>query len=322
MSRPCFSPRGYSRHRMSITAFRDKDFKGTFARLGPGKYSGSDLNGCAHGGSGCEDLNNEISSVRVDAGTIAVLADGYSVSASGSGSRVLVGPAEVADMSAIGLDDRVSSIHVIAFTAATTARQTAAATIYDGYGATGRRSDLFCGDYAGDRLTSEEVKLPGDRIVSLAVEPNTVAVLYTGDKFESGLDAVAVVGPVIVSDLGSLSLSGRVRSIRVLCGEPARQWRSHVPLGSTLRARPQLQPQPQQPTMPQQPPSPQPTVVVVQQKRGVDAKMFALIALFIIVVAFAAFMSGHVAKSPAEKGAAEANILGQMAIPMAVIAAA
>ncbi|MFA6166969.1 MAG: hypothetical protein WC700_10150 [Gemmatimonadaceae bacterium] len=307
---------------MAITVYSDKDFKGAFARLGPGTYSGDDLRGSS------SDLNNDISSVRVGAGTIAVLVDGYAVDAAGSGSRVLVGPAEVADLSAIGMDDRVSSVRVIEFRPVAESRR-AAATVYDGYGATGRRSDLDTGDYSGARLAGGEVKLPGDRIVSLAVEPNTVVVIYAGADFESSMDAAVVAGPVIVADLNRLGFGGRVRSIRVLAGELPH----HHALPPPPRARAQ-QAQHQMndndltwlpTTSGTDNDSTGPTIYVVQpterRRPSPDARLFLLIALFIIVVAFAAFMSGQIAKSPAEKRAAEANIGLQGAVPLAVTAA-
>ena len=63
---------------MSITVYRDVDFKGPFARMRPGFFSGQDLRGfhnqSAYGAG--EDLDNAINSIRVGPNTIAALYGG------------------------------------------------------------------------------------------------------------------------------------------------------------------------------------------------------------------------------------------------------
>jgi hypothetical protein len=207
---------------MSVSIHRDVDFQGPFALLRPGFYSGKDLVGCPHQSTSCEDLDNAVNSIRVDPNVIVALADGYSISASGGGARVLIGPVEVSDLTALGMNNRISSLLIVQYRAYDSAIPAPAGGVelYDSYGRTGRRSFLRRGDYPPARLASEEVRMPGQRVVSLAVEPHVVAVLYNGDAFETTKDAVMVVGPTVIEDLERLGMHGRVNSIRVLYSDP------------------------------------------------------------------------------------------------------
>lgn len=207
---------------MTATVYKDLNFQGVYAQLRPGFYSGRDLVGCPHLSTNCEDLDNAISSIRVDPNTVVAFADSHALSASGGGgARVLVGPAEVPDLAALGMSGRISSVRAVPYRAYDSATPPPAggATIYDSYGMTGRRAALRRGDYASGRLTSEEVKLSGPSVMSVSVNPGVILILYAGANFETASDAVMVVGPAAVEDLDRVGMGGRVRSIRVLYGD-------------------------------------------------------------------------------------------------------
>jgi len=206
---------------MSVTVYKHPNFQGVFAQLGPGSYSGRDIVGCPHRSNHCEDMDNEISSIRVDPNVVVAIMDSHAITASG-GSRVLMGPAEISNLTTLGLNDRISSILVVPFRAYDSAipAPDAGVTIHTGYGATGQFSYLRRGDYNPARLNSEEVKLPGKRVQSIQVESGVVVVLYKGTNFETTKDAVIVVGPTLIEDIQSLGMDRKVRSIRVMYGDP------------------------------------------------------------------------------------------------------
>ena len=277
---------------MALTLYKEPDFQGVYARLGPGTHR--ELTGCPHQSLACEDLDNAASSMRVEARTVAFLSDGRAPSA--RGGRVFIGPAEVPDLAAVGLGGKVSSVLVVPFRAWEAALPPiAGVTLYDGYGATGRRSVLRRGDYSRARLASEEVRMPGDRAVSMTVDEDVVAVLYVGENFESGGDAAAVVGPAEVEDLERLGLAGRVGSVRVLVGEPAPAvWASPAVL---LRA-PAALPQPparREPPARRKPPAP-PTVIVMERppkKTGLHLAAAAAIAAAVAALAAIAALAAR-----------------------------
>jgi hypothetical protein len=207
---------------MSATVYRDVEFQGTFARMSPGFVSGRELRGYRHQsayGSG-EDLDNAISSIRVEPNTIVALYGGHSATAS-AGSRVLVGPVEVADLGALNMADKISAIHVLTFKEYNSGRpRGGGATIYTGYEGGGKYSDLARGEYNAARLSSEEVKFPVDRLRSIQVSSNVIAILYNGPNFDTASDAVVVAGPVTVGDLDRLGLIDRVSSIKIMYTDP------------------------------------------------------------------------------------------------------
>lgn len=350
---------------MAVTVYKDAGHQGVFARLGPGFYSGRDLVGCPHQSTSCEDLDNAINSMRVDPNTIVAFADGHAISASGGGARVLIGPAEVPDLAALGMGNRISSVLVVPFRAYDSAvpAPEGVVVLCDGYAMTGRRSTLRRGDYPPARLIAEEVKMPGASVVSLAVEAHTVVVLYSGAAFEAAADAVMVVGPAVVDDLDRLGMAGRVASVRVLYSDPFdTPGRPALPVGAAraytpgggygywlggpaagARRRPGASdlilpgsPNPADPSNwagaplgpGDRPPAaapaaaaPQVVYITPPAKTGPSWQVFALIILFIAIIAFAAFMSGRAAASPLERAAAEANLVAQAATPLALSAA-
>ena len=207
---------------MSITVYRDTNYQGPFARIRPGFFSGQDLRGfrnqSAYGAG--EDLDNAISSIRVGPNTIAALYGGLSSSAS-AGARALVGPYEVPDLGALRMDDKISAIQVLSFKEyGSGIPRTGGAVLYSGYEGTGKSSVLEQGEYNAARLASEEVKFPDNRLRSLRVSANVIVILYDGPDFDTSMDAVVVVGPTMVSDLGRIGFIDRVSSVRVVYTDP------------------------------------------------------------------------------------------------------
>jgi hypothetical protein len=207
---------------MSVTIYRDTNYQGPFARIRPGFYSGQDLRGfrnqSAYGAG--EDLDNAISSIRVGPNTIVALYGGQSPSAS-AGSRVLVGPYDVPDLGALGMDDKTSAIQVLSYKGYDSGiPRTGGAVLYTGYEGQGKSSVLEQGDYNAARLASEEVKFPNNRLRSLRVSANVIAILYDGPDFDTSMDAVVVVGPTMVGDLDRIGLLDRVSSVRVMYTDP------------------------------------------------------------------------------------------------------
>lgn len=78
-----------------------------------------------------------------------------------------------------------------------------------------------------------------------------------------------------------------------------------------------MEPTPQAPA----PPPCAPAVVLVQPPHALTWRAFVLIVAFIAIIAFAAYTSGRAAKTALDREAAEANLVAQAGIPMALAAA-
>jgi hypothetical protein len=212
---------------MPVILYRDVNFAGPSVRLQPGFFSGrDDLEGKTRGSSYGEDLSDEISSVRVDSGYIAVLYGGFGPSASGGGARTLVGPTEIADLGTIGMNDAVSSAEVFMYTNSQSVAvpRDFGVTLYETtrYGSQPWFGGIHIGqgDYDRTRLDSDEVKIGAGGIQAVCVGPNTLVILYEGATFDSTLDSV-VLGPgQCVSDVQSLGMTSgstsKINSVRVL----------------------------------------------------------------------------------------------------------
>lgn len=227
---------------MPVILYRDVDFGGPQVRLQPGFFSGrDDLEGSVRGSRTGETLDNNLMSVRVDQGYIAVLFGGYSVSASG-GARTLIGPTSVADLAAVGMDAKVSAIQVMMFEPYLAAvPRDFGVTLYSGTNKSGLRIHLGQGDHDRARLDSDEVKIGASGIQSLCVGADTLAILYAGHSFESSLDSLVVKPNTCVEDLDRLGMLGdnglsRVNSIRVLYA--AQYPRTQRPAGAGVSGGP------------------------------------------------------------------------------------
>jgi len=202
---------------MSVTYYKNKHFNGVFGKIGPGFYYGQGLAGCGNMSSQCEDLSRNISSLRIDENVIVALGDSVTARA---GVRVLMGPMEVSDVSTIKMEGKVVSAYVAEYvknseTLFTSGRQVGA-TIFNN----SRPAFLSRGDYNSNRLASEEVKIPSDKITSIGVMDNTIVVLSASETFRPDALAVMLVGP-LEADLDNSSFSkiyGNIRAIRVLSG--------------------------------------------------------------------------------------------------------
>ena len=206
---------------MTATVYRDPNFQGPFARILPGTYSGRDLRGFRSQSaySSGEDLDNEISSIRIGPNAIVVLYVGQTQSAS-SGARVLIGPTDISDLGALGIDDSVSALKLVGYKPYNSGiARFDGATLYSDYDGGGRYARLPQGDFNAARLASEEIRF-SSRLRSIRVAPHTIAVLYEGPDFDATQDAVAIVGPSFVRDLDSIGMADRVASIQVIHADP------------------------------------------------------------------------------------------------------
>jgi hypothetical protein len=204
---------------MSVTVYKDTNYGGAFAYISPGYYHGEQLRGFKNQSSYTygEDFNNEISSIRVNSGVIAVLYSGYAKSASG-GSRVIIGPQDVSNLSSIGMDDKISALQVVNFKNYDSgAVRGGVVTLFSDYGLQGRRASLGKGDYNSARLASEEISFPtSNTFRSLTVGSNIIAILYAGDNYSDSDDGVMIVGPKSIEDLTKLGMIDRVKSIKIV----------------------------------------------------------------------------------------------------------
>ena len=284
---------------MAVTVYKDQDYQGVFSRLSPGLHSGRSILGCGHQSSRCEEIDNNISSLRVDANVIATIADGHALSAN-SGARVIVGPADITDLSSIGMDDKISTILVTPFREYDSAIPPSGGgvTLYSNYSNTGKRSTLGRGKYSPARLASEEVKMVGSSIVSLTVGPGTIAILYSGSNFDQNMDAMIAAGPTNISDVDSIGMYGKINSIRVLYTDPydtpdrpkldAGSARQYTPgaTGSWGQRR--------------RPIAPTPHLVQVSaplpQPRDIRWKIIVLVLVFIIIITNIVLVASYVNK--------------------------
>jgi hypothetical protein len=206
---------------MSATIYKDVNYQGIFSLISAGFYSGRQLTGCHNRSADCEEMDNAINSIRVGQNTIVAVADGLATTAKSGGCRVFIGPMDIPNLVTVGMANKISSILVVPFkTYNYEQTPTCGITLYDTYGGRGRQIKLSQGDYPITRLKSEEVKFPGQNIVSIHVAPHTIAILYNGSNFEPTQDATICIGDIMVNDVQSLGMDGRINSIQVLCGDP------------------------------------------------------------------------------------------------------
>jgi len=200
---------------MAVTIYKDVGFNGLYAHMEPGTYSGQQIRGYNNQSpyeSG-EFLDNEINSIRVKSGTIAVINSGYSQSA--TDGRVIIGPKDISDLSSIGMSNKISSIQIVNYRRYDSSSVRGGNVfLYSDYNMGGRRSILGNGDYNKTRLQSKEVS-GFDQIRSISVDAYMIAILYSGNNFEEDLDATIVIGPSSDGDLSRVGIIDRVNSIRV-----------------------------------------------------------------------------------------------------------
>ena len=207
---------------MAATVYQDTQYGGAFLRIRAGQFlNGRFLAGQASPRTLYTDipLDNEISSIRVEVGSLAVIYGGQSRSASG-GARVIIGPRDIPDLSALGMDNQISAVQVLSYDPYRTNLDGPPVTLHAGYARGGQFRDIRSGDFDAARLSASEVKFPSDSLRSVQVPSNTVVVLYDGAAFDEAKDAIAIAGPAVVDDLDRYGVVDRVSSIRVLRTQP------------------------------------------------------------------------------------------------------
>lgn len=231
------------------TIYKDTDYQGVFARLGPGYFRGSlycdtpgALCGYPYQSTQGEPLDNEISSIRVGPNTIVALYDSHAMTAS-SPARVIVGPTDIPDLTAIGMADIVSTLLVLPFREYPSGiPRPGGVRVSTGYNVEfGKYADLGRGDYDEAQLigSQETNRIGTNAINSIRVDSHVVAILYDGPSFDTTMDAIVVVGPTQIDDLGRVGFDSRTSSIRVLYTDPGDIPRlPGGPLGATRGATP------------------------------------------------------------------------------------
>jgi hypothetical protein len=205
---------------MAVTIYKDVGFNGIYAHMEPGLYSGQQIRGYNNQSpyeSG-EFLDNEINSIRVKSGSIAIINAGYSQSA--TDGRVLIGPKDISDLSSIGMSNKISSIQIVNYRKYDSSHvRHGNVFLYSDYNLGGRRAILGSGDYNKTRLQSKEVS-GFDQIRSISVDSNMIAILYSGNNFEENSDSMVIIGPNSEGDLSRVGIIDRVNSIRVYYVDP------------------------------------------------------------------------------------------------------
>lgn len=205
---------------MAVTIYKDVGFNGIYAHMEPGLYSGQQIRGYNNQSAyeSGEFLDNEINSIRVKSGSIAIINAGYSQSA--TDGRVLIGPRDISDLSSIGMSNKISSIQIINYRKYDSSRvRHGNVFLYSDYNLGGRRAILGSGDYNKTRLQSKEVS-GFDQIRSISVDSNMIAILYSGNNFEENSDSMVIIGPNSEGDLSRVGIIDRVNSIRVYYVDP------------------------------------------------------------------------------------------------------
>jgi len=205
---------------MAVTIYKDVGFNGIYAHMEPGLYSGQQIRGYNNQSAyeSGEFLDNEINSIRVKSGSIAIINAGYSQSA--TDGRVLIGPKDISDLSSIGMSNKISSIQIINYRKYDSSRvRHGNVFLYSDYNLGGRRAILGSGDYNKTRLQSKEVS-GFDQIRSISVDSNMIAILYSGNNFEENSDSMVIIGPNSEGDLSRVGIIDRVNSIRVYYVDP------------------------------------------------------------------------------------------------------
>lgn len=208
-------PRWYTM--AGLWLFQDANFGGPFRLFTPGLYSGQyELVGGYPRDNQEYPLFNNARSARVGPNTIAAL---YDPPAERAPSRVLVGPCAVADLADVYLAAAVSALRVVPFRPLETGAFTGCgATACAGQNMDGMRGRLLAGDWPAARLRSQEVGI-GDRILSLAVDPGSIALVYESPDFDRRANAAVVSGPAVVRTPDDLGFQ-RIGSIRILLADP------------------------------------------------------------------------------------------------------
>lgn len=197
-----------------LTVYANPNFQGDFFGFGPGDYLVNNLQT-----AGPIDFNDKISSVRVGQNVVVEM---FNNSAFRSGtavdsSRVVVGPAEIANLNSLGnFDKKISALRVRRIKMENSyVANPQRVTIADQYSLGGRTGALGPGKYNMQRLTSAEYKFTDNSIRSIDVPPYLLVILYDADNFDNTKNAIAVIGPQRIDNLDDIGMSGLISSIAV-----------------------------------------------------------------------------------------------------------
>ena len=207
-----------------VSVYKDANYGGPFMRLGQGFFSGDKLMGHSYIGTTPsmtgEELNNQISSIRVPSFFIVSIHESYSISAE---SRVLIGPREIPDLTVIDMNDKISSILVAPFQGIDSVYFNAggkalnsAVVVGSDYAVGGLTANIPVGDYDATRLANEGMSL-GGTMRSSRIPAGLIAIFYSGSNFNEDQNAIVSVGPTVIDDFQRVGLTA-IGSIRVLVG--------------------------------------------------------------------------------------------------------
>lgn len=197
-----------------LTVYEDINFQGEHFNFGPGTYMTADLRDTHY-----FNFNDAISSLRVGPNTVVELFNHGSMSSGDApdSSRVIIGPSQVADLSTIGFNDKISTIRVRKFVRENSyASAHGAVTVSNGYSFNGKNRTLPQGQYDAARLSSSEFKFDDNTIRSIFVDEFTLAILYDDPNLDGTKNAIAILGPRRLNDLNAIGFDNKLSSLEVI----------------------------------------------------------------------------------------------------------
>lgn len=196
-----------------LIIYEKTNFQGEFFKFGPGDYLPNNLSNV-----GKIDFTNHINSVRIAPNVVVELFrdGGFHSGSSPDASRVIVGPADVPDLSKIGMDNKVRAIRVRRIKLHNSyVASPEKVVVYDQYDFRGKSGVLSPGQYDMQRLTSQEYKFTDNSLRSMQVPPYLLVILYDADKFDNTQNAIAVIGPKSMPNLDEIGFDQKITSMSV-----------------------------------------------------------------------------------------------------------
>lgn len=190
---------------MSISVYEDKNYGGLSMHFGLGDYDKQTLTD--------DKLYKKISSIKVAEETIVMLSDMSAISS--NGTRVLLGPINIPDLSTLGINDEITSIRVRAFTHSTS-DNTHPVVVYTDNNFGGKSRELLVGNYPIDKLTSGANAIADNSISSIDVPAGYVVILYDGPNFDTNLKSISIIGPARIPDLSVYGIDNATSSIKIV----------------------------------------------------------------------------------------------------------
>ncbi len=200
---------------MSVIIYEGVNFSGGSIQLTPGDFDRQYLDNAATNTNGTTFYRN-ISSMRISPNTLVMVSDSSSISS--DTTRVLIGPQDISNLGALGLDDKIASLKVRTYKESYFP-QYGTVDVYDQPNFSGRFKKLTPGDYPLSRLTSPELGLGGisdNMIASLVVPQGYVAILYDGPNFDPSLKSTFIIGPANIAYLSDYGMQDKVSSMKIV----------------------------------------------------------------------------------------------------------